>query len=193
MANSNTATLKTKKKIKDALTDLIFEKGFNSITVKDIASRAKINRGTFYLHYTDKYDLLESLEEITISNLNNILLRQPPLLVNNAISFPYDNICEALRYIKSDFSFIKAISTPKGDPRFPLYVKQILLKLQEISLKNSNFLAKSKNIEYSKNILVSSISSVIMLWIEKNGKESPEEVTKIISKIAEIAPQILAF
>ena len=38
------------------------EKDFEIITVLDITKRANINRGTFYLHYVDKYDMLEKYE-----------------------------------------------------------------------------------------------------------------------------------
>lgn len=51
--------LQTKRMIRDALTLLMEEKGFEGITVRDLAEKAAINRGTFYLHYKDKYDLLE--------------------------------------------------------------------------------------------------------------------------------------
>ncbi|WJH35797.1 TetR/AcrR family transcriptional regulator [Paenibacillus sp. CC-CFT747] len=47
--------------IKDALLSLIDEKGFDQTSVRDITGRAQINRATFYLHYQDKYDLLEKL------------------------------------------------------------------------------------------------------------------------------------
>ena len=66
-------TIKTKEKIKSAFTELIMEKGFNNLSVVDISERAGINRGTFYLHYTDKYNLLETLETTIIQNLNEIL------------------------------------------------------------------------------------------------------------------------
>lgn len=51
---------RTRKLIRDALTSLIAEKSFEAITVQDIAERATINRGTFYLHYTDKFALLDA-------------------------------------------------------------------------------------------------------------------------------------
>jgi len=47
---------RTKAAIREALVALIEEKGFDALTVKDIATRANINRGTFYLHYKDKFD-----------------------------------------------------------------------------------------------------------------------------------------
>ncbi len=34
-------------------------KEFDRITINDISERANVNRGTVYLHYTDKFDLLD--------------------------------------------------------------------------------------------------------------------------------------
>ena len=54
---------KTRNILKSSLAELMKEKDFKDITVKDIAERADINRGTFYLHYKDTYDLLEKVED----------------------------------------------------------------------------------------------------------------------------------
>jgi AcrR family transcriptional regulator len=45
------------------------EKGFDDITIQDISDRANVNRGTIYLHYTDKYDLLDKMMEEHINKL----------------------------------------------------------------------------------------------------------------------------
>lgn len=47
--------------IQDALQALLEEKPFSNISVQDIAERAKINRATFYAHFSDKYALLEDM------------------------------------------------------------------------------------------------------------------------------------
>ena len=52
---------RTHKLLQDALIDLTAERGFDAITVGDIAQRATVNRATFYRHYQDKYDLLEQI------------------------------------------------------------------------------------------------------------------------------------
>ena len=52
---------RTKKSIRDAFFALIDENGFDSVTVKDITDRALISRNTFYLHYEDKFDLLNKI------------------------------------------------------------------------------------------------------------------------------------
>ena len=46
---------RTKQLIKQSLIELMHEKPFKDITVKDITERADLNRGTFYLHYVDIY------------------------------------------------------------------------------------------------------------------------------------------
>lgn len=54
---------KTKQEIMNVFVDLLTKKGFDKITINDIADRANINRGTVYLHYADKFDLLDKCIE----------------------------------------------------------------------------------------------------------------------------------
>jgi AcrR family transcriptional regulator len=51
---------RTRGLIRKAFLELLAEKGFQSITVQDIAGRAEVNRATFYAHFPDKYALLEA-------------------------------------------------------------------------------------------------------------------------------------
>ena len=60
---------RTHKFLQEAMIELIAEKGFDAITVGDIAERAMINRATFYRHYQDKYDLVARIFEETTSRL----------------------------------------------------------------------------------------------------------------------------
>ncbi len=53
---------RTKKLLRQALTRLMQQKDFQSITVTDVVREADINRGTFYAHYRDVYDLREKIE-----------------------------------------------------------------------------------------------------------------------------------
>ncbi|MDN6250020.1 MAG: TetR/AcrR family transcriptional regulator, partial [Tetragenococcus koreensis] len=62
----------TKVKIKQALIQLLNQKHLEEITVSDITRNSQINRGTFYLHYLDKYDLIEKLEKEILSNIQQI-------------------------------------------------------------------------------------------------------------------------
>ena len=50
---------RTKKLIVDAFLKLLKKKGFEKVTIQDIADAADVNRGTVYLHFQDKYDLMD--------------------------------------------------------------------------------------------------------------------------------------
>src|ERR1700694_4636655 len=60
---------RTHKFLQEAMIELIAEKGFDALTVGDIAERAMINRATFYRHYQDKYDLVAKIFEETTNEL----------------------------------------------------------------------------------------------------------------------------
>lgn len=51
----------TQMVIAEAFFSLMRDKGFSKMTVTDICKAAQINRGTFYLHFEDKYALLNAL------------------------------------------------------------------------------------------------------------------------------------
>lgn len=61
--------LRTKAAINKAFLDLFSKKEFDRITINDIAEQANVNRGTVYLHYTDKYDLLHKCIEDHLDNM----------------------------------------------------------------------------------------------------------------------------
>ena len=61
MNQNDLRVIKTKKNIEASFIYLLGQKDFYKITVQDILDRALINRSTFYKHYTDKYQLAETL------------------------------------------------------------------------------------------------------------------------------------
>lgn len=50
---------KTKAQLLQSLMTLMQEKDIKDISVKELSDLADINRGTFYLHYRDVYDMLD--------------------------------------------------------------------------------------------------------------------------------------
>ncbi len=51
---------RTKRRLKDALLQLINERDYDTITIEDLTERADVGRSTFYSHFTSKDDLLFS-------------------------------------------------------------------------------------------------------------------------------------
>ena len=62
---------KTKQLIQKSFMLILEKKPFEAITVGDITNQAQINRGTFYLHYKDKFDLLDNIERQLFEDLGN--------------------------------------------------------------------------------------------------------------------------
>ena len=58
--NENRSVRNTKRKLKEALMTLMQTKPVNAISVKELTELADVNRGTFYLHYSDIYDMLHN-------------------------------------------------------------------------------------------------------------------------------------
>ena len=54
---------RTRQMLFQALEVLLAEKGFDVITMRDIADRSTLNRGTIYAHFQDKFALLAALME----------------------------------------------------------------------------------------------------------------------------------
>ena len=53
---------KTREQLRHGLAELLCEKSIREITVKELVERVDINRSTFYLHYSDIYDMMEKIE-----------------------------------------------------------------------------------------------------------------------------------
>ena len=66
---------KTRNAIINAFKEMIIEKDFNEITIKELAERANINRKTFYLHYESMeeilFDVTVELSDQVFESLNN--------------------------------------------------------------------------------------------------------------------------
>lgn len=53
---------RTRQKIINGFMELIKHKEFGAITIADITQQAEINRSTFYYHFVDKYDLIDTIQ-----------------------------------------------------------------------------------------------------------------------------------
>lgn len=61
--------LETQEALRNALLDLILEKGYEAVTVRDITDRVGVERTTFYLHFKGKDDVLVQAQKLMIDEL----------------------------------------------------------------------------------------------------------------------------
>lgn len=183
----------TKIKIRTSFIELINNKGFSLITVSDITRQAKINRGTFYLHYKDKYDLIDQIKLEEIKHIKGILLKDenPSNLEDPLEIIPYESILEALIYVKKNINLIRSLASEVGDSNFIEMIKNLLNELLYERLELSKSLSldiKDIPLEYVNEIIFSSTIGIILIWIKKGGEEQPEELAQIIMKARTISP-----
>jgi AcrR family transcriptional regulator len=79
---SNLRVRRTQKLLRDALVELIEERGFEALTVGELTERAMVGRATFYRTYRDKYDLVDQIFDeamgALLSAVGEIGQRHPP-------------------------------------------------------------------------------------------------------------------
>ena len=76
MMKQDLRSIRSVANIKKAFVDLLQEKPFEKIKVSEIARKAGIDRQTFYLHFVDKYDLLDKMNKEFLQVYKTILVER---------------------------------------------------------------------------------------------------------------------
>ncbi|WP_238537529.1 TetR/AcrR family transcriptional regulator [Sporolactobacillus vineae] len=120
--------VKTQAAIRSRFLDLLLQKNFNEITVKDITQAANIGRGTFYLHYKDKFDLLDKVMreglDATVGHF------QPQHYFQNGIIVPERGIrflSSIYTFFRKNERFFRAMLFNEGVPNFKGRLQQCFL------------------------------------------------------------------
>ncbi|KAB2329527.1 TetR/AcrR family transcriptional regulator [Cytobacillus depressus] len=194
-SNTDLRIIRTKGAIRDALVVLIDEKGFEAITVKDITTRARINRGTFYAHYQDKFDLMTKCEDEIMFEMSRIAKQNIPdvidaLETNSPIATPFPLAVLIFEYLNENSDFMRAVLGPKGDLSFQTRLKDFMWKT--LFENEPNALFKEENLlvpsQYFASYVASAHIGVIQQWLNSGRKESPHEMARILSTITVNGP-----
>lgn len=182
--------IRTRHMIKSAFLELMEEVGFTKVTVEGITKKAFISRNTFYLHYTDKYDLLNNLEEEVLIGLEEII-KDIPFELMKSKGFldgkPISTLSRVYRYVSDNSRFFSLMINEDGDPSF-------LHKLSETirTIINNGIVGELKIPQrYMIAIIVGIQTSIIGEWLRGGMKETPEEMAELIASIFESAPKNL--
>jgi AcrR family transcriptional regulator len=187
--------VRTTQAIRNARVELIEEKGFEATTVKDITSRARINRGTFYAHYQDKYDLMTRCEDEIMAGMADIAKKTFPSLIEQLAHSPsrfkiYPFVVAFFEYLGKHSRFMKAALGPKGDVSFQIRLKAFMQEMMMGSrpdelIHEEECLVPPK---YFATYVGSAHIGVIQKWLEGDCQESPEEMARILTTILEHGP-----
>lgn len=177
---------RTKIAIRDALVFLIEKKGFDNLSVSEIAVRANINRGTFYLHYRDKFELLEQTLNDVIKDVKKIFISSKSLKFSDFLDQdrPLPITVEIFEYLKENEALMRVIFGLGGGITFQGKFRKAVedtLKLGFLGgLTQENFLVPR---QYLISYILYAHFGVIESWLETGCKESPQEMARILSKL----------
>lgn len=106
--NNSVQFQRTDRAIMDALIRLLRIKSFEEITVQNILDETPVTRATFYVHYHDKFEVAERMQDMYLELLKKIPLEMAevkrgkhPAIIRDAIA-QYRDIMEALLKIRTD-------------------------------------------------------------------------------------------
>lgn len=178
---------RTQDAIIAAAVSLILEKGADALTIRDITERADYNRGTFYLHFPGKPELLQFLLDDFLQGLGQ------------AYAEPYSNLTEVdmtgllpstmpvFEYIEAHQDQFRALMTMHGDMAlrinnvFRSYLTQQFILVTEDSEQVINY-------DIMLSYLVSATVGVIMHWAEVGFKYSAHYMGEQLTALINIKP-----
>lgn len=172
----NRRVLYTKKIIKESLLELLQNKKIHQITVTDICKNANINRGTFYTHYKDAYDLLESMEDELFNQMLEYIEETPIDDYKDVL------LLKALELIKENKDLFKILFCQQMDSDIMDRIV-LLANKAEIDKLISSSTVDDVFLEYFIKYNVGGVFSVVQTWLENDLNESPMEIVNIINNI----------
>ena len=170
---------KTKTQLENGLAGLLREKAINEITVTELTERVDINRSTFYLHYRDIYDMMESIENELVEKIEELIQARPvsPFGEN---SFPF--IEDIFAILAENKAICAALLGPNGDIAFLHRIEAILSK-HSLKVLEATFLDRSDDLKYSYAFCLSGCVGLIKTWLAAASPESPEHMAKLTFRL----------
>lgn len=166
----------TKRVIKECFVKLLENQPINKITVKEVCESAEINRATFYLHYTDCYDLLKQIEDEMIFELKQLI--QESQHKNSVEIFK-----KMFNKIKEDSALYLTITSENGDSTFPNRILSLCYEQMTPSFESLfNNISKSKR-EWLYYFSANGCSGILHHWINTGMKEDVIELSKFMSDL----------
>ncbi len=170
---------KSKQAILDAFVELMARKEFEKITINEIAEYANVNRGTVYLHYADKYDLLDQCIETSLTQLTKYCSEEAV-----STNSPKASIASTFEYMEKNAFLYTTLLTAKGVPAF----RNQLLKMMQQSLDEQIDMG-GINQGISKDVLVNFVTSaavgVLEWWFINSMPYSAKDITEQLWELLE--------
>lgn len=161
--------VKTRAAINNAFLELLSEKDFQLITINDIADRANVNRGTVYLHYTDKYDLLDQNIEAHVNWLHDFCGTNGESLETGAA---FEELEAVFTYLEQKYSFFSVLFASGRTAAF----RERMLRYVSASLMTKLKARQTRteiDDELNAQFMASAFVGIVEWWIVRSMPHPP--------------------
>jgi len=183
---------RTRQLLHDALMALLQEKSADSITVTDVADRADVNRGTFYLHYRDVGDMLQQLKDGVLDRVRACVEK---LDISEAMRYidreePYPASVSIFEEIARHGEFLRITLGPQGDLSYArqlreLFVSRIHLKLKTLAPEDAAIPT-----DYLIAYIASANFGLVLHWLDTGRELTPQQMAKMMVSLMNYGPLV---
>jgi AcrR family transcriptional regulator len=179
----NVRVKRTQTLLREALIDLIDERGFEALTIGELAERAMVSRAAFYRNYQDKYDLVEKI----FAEAMNALLGAVAELGQE---HPVPIWVEFFEHIAQYERLYRALLGRQGSPWFVLKMRASLAELikERGHLPHGQRSGASPAHTFSDQLVPDLASTLfveaITWWLEQGRPYTPGEIATRTSLLA---------
>lgn len=170
----NQRTRLTKKLFHNGLLECLKEENFDHISVRSICKKSELNRSTFYLHYQDKYELLNEIE--------NEIIKES----EKAFAYDENRLYKYLKFIKANKELYKVLLLNSRE-----FEKKIISNSIEVIKNVTPFDKNSKMSEYVYRFLIEGGMAVIKEWVYNDCRQSEDKMSNLIYTITNKASKNL--
>lgn len=179
MVNSDDRRVrKTRRLMTDALAKLLAEKPLSNITVREIADMADINRGTFYLHYKDVFDMVDKIQADLFEKFNAIITNYMPTADSKRLFPLLEKLFELLA---ENANLARALVSKHGDAAFINKLKNVVREKCLADMPNPQP-DKAAEFDYFFSYVSSGCTGLCHAWLEGDMAESPAEMAALAER-----------
>ena len=168
----------TKMMLKNSVIELLGEKPIEKVTVKEICERADVNRGTFYSHYSDQYDLYNSIVD---ELLNGIFERLGDILKAGHQSM-LKSVTLVYEYIKENSKLAEILLEGRIKYGIDARINEIVESIYLHDIKKS--VENRIEIDAVYSFIASANLGIIKYWLNSGMKMSVEEMASLSIKLS---------
>ena len=167
---------RTKKLLTQALTELLQEKQINEITVKELTDLADMNRGTFYLHYKDIFDMLEKIEDSLFAALNAILAIHSD---DDMMSQTKPMLLDLFSFVEENQEMCRVLLSPNGDMNFLHRLNEVIRDKSRSAWEGMHIQHRDEEFDYHYSFVIFGCAGLIRAWVNRNCEESPVQMAEL--------------